>query len=419
MPSAAPEGELAPLDGLLPAQAARDAERRDFGVYIHVPYCKVRCGYCDFNTYTASELGGQANRENYADQVCAELTFGAHAMRNSGVPDRRVATVFFGGGTPTLLPSSDLVRMLQRVRDEWGLHDGAEVTTEANPDSVDEAYLHQLAAAGFTRVSFGMQSAVPSVLATLDRTHSPERVPQVVAWAREAGLQVSLDLIYGTPGETSEDWRVSLDAALACEPDHLSAYALIVERGTKLAARIRRGELSEPDGDLHAEMYELAESKLLAAGFTWYEISNWARSSNSVSRHNLAYWQGADWWGAGPGAHSHVGGVRWWNVKHPRAYADRIAGKVSPAQAREVLDLETRRVERVLLETRISDGMPVDVLAAHERSEIPALIAEGLIDGRAALGAGGSTSRVVPTLRGRLLADIIVHRLLGSTQARA
>lgn len=412
MPSAPPEGEPAPLDGALPATAAAGAASRDFGVYIHVPYCRVRCGYCDFNTYTASELGPGASQAGYAAQVEAELGLAAERLRDAGVPDRAAATVFFGGGTPTLLPAADLGGMLARVRDTWGLAPGAEVTTEANPDSVDETYLAALAAAGFTRVSFGMQSAVPHVLATLDRTHTPERVPEVVRWAREAGLQVSLDLIYGAPGESLDDWQRSLDAALACEPDHLSAYALIVEPGTKLAARIRRGELAEPDDDLHAEMYERADSVLGAAGYDWYEISNWSRSAATRSRHNLAYWRGADWWGAGPGAHSHVGGTRWWNVKHPRAYAERLAAGHSPALAREVLDGETRRTERVLLETRIADGLPIGVLAEGERRAVPELIAEGLIDGRAALGAGGSTPRVVPTLRGRLLADTVVHRLL-------
>lgn len=428
MPSILPDGDPAPADGSLPASAVEGAADRDFGVYVHVPYCRVRCGYCDFNTYTASELGGgvdgsgadgsSASQKGYATQAAAELSFGARALRSAGIEDRPASTVFFGGGTPTLLPASDLAMMLDRVRGEWGLAPGAEVTTEANPDSVDEAYLHALAEAGFSRVSFGMQSAVPAVLATLDRTHSPERVPQVVRWAREAGLQVSVDLIYGTPGETLADWRASLDAALACEPDHLSAYALIVEPGTKLAARIRRGEIAEPDDDLHAEMYETADRALADAGFEWYEISNWSRSRGpghgpTRSRHNLAYWRGADWWGAGPGAHSHVGGTRWWNVKHPRAYAERITAGVSPAHAREVLDAETRRTERVLLETRIADGLPVGALNDAERRAIPGLIADGLIDGRAALGAGGAAPRVVPTLRGRLLADTVVHRLLG------
>lgn len=414
VPSALPEGEPAPSDGALPRTAAIGAEERRFGVYLHVPYCRVRCGYCDFNTYTASELGGGASQAGYAAQAIREIEFGAGVLRRLETPSREVSTVFFGGGTPTLLPARDLAAMLHGVREQWGLAPDAEVTSEANPDSVDERYLHDLAEAGFTRVSFGMQSAVPAVLSVLDRTHEPARVPQVVSWARKEGLQVSIDLIYGTPGESLEDWQRSLDAALECEPDHLSAYALIVETGTKLAAQIARGEVAAPDDDLHAEMYELADERLSGAGFGWYEISNWSRSASSRSQHNLAYWRGDDWWGIGPGAHSHVGGTRWWNVKHPRAYADRIAVGASPAHARELLSDEDRRVERVLLETRIAEGLPISVLTEDERREIPALIAEGLIDGRAALGAGGSSPRVVPTLRGRLLADTVVHRLLRS-----
>lgn len=413
MAAALPEGEPAPRDGSLPASVAIGSSQRDFGVYIHVPYCRVRCGYCDFNTYTASELGEGATQDGYAAQARHELRLGARVLQDAGVEDRRVTTVFFGGGTPTLLPASDLVMLLDGVRNEWGLAGGAEITTEANPDSVDREYLEALARGGFTRVSFGMQSAVPHVLATLDRTHMPDRVPLVVRWAREAGLDVSLDLIYGTPGENLDDWRRSLEAAISFEPDHLSAYALIVERGTKLAAQIRRGEVAQPDDDLHAEMYELADALLAGAGFEWYEISNWARSREHRSRHNLAYWLGSDWWGVGPGAHSHIGGTRWWNVKHPRAYANRLAADESPALGREVLDSETQRVERVLLETRIRDGLPIEVLSADVKEIVPLLIAEGLIEGREALGVAGSSRRIVPTLRGRLLADTVVHRLLG------
>jgi len=412
VPSTFPEGQPAPADGSLDPRSAAGSQQRDFCVYVHVPYCRVRCGYCDFNTYTAEELGEGARRADYAQQVQRELAFGAQVLRKAGCADRPASSVFFGGGTPTMLPARDLTDILGTVRSLWGIRAGAEITTEANPDSVDKRYLSELAAAGFTRVSFGMQSAVTSVLATLDRTHTPARVPQVVAWAREAGLQVSLDLIYGTPGETLSDWARSLEAALECEPDHVSAYALIIEPGTKLAARIRRGEIEPPDDDLHADMYEMADARLRNAGFEWYEISNWSRSHDTRSRHNLVYWRGADWWGAGPGAHSHVGGTRWWNVKHPRAYAARIAAGASPAHAREVLDSETQRTERILLETRIRDGLPLAVLSEHERRAIPQLIADALIDGPAALGAGASTPRVIPTLRGRLLADTLVHRLL-------
>jgi putative oxygen-independent coproporphyrinogen III oxidase len=340
-------------------------------------------------------------------------------LKSAGLPSRAVSTVFFGGGTPTLLPADDLARMLSAVRDGWGLQAGAEVTTEANPDSVDAAYLVALKAAGFTRVSFGMQSAVPHVLATLERTHDPARIPLVVGWARDAGLDVSLDLIYGTPGESLADWRTSLEYAVEQAPDHLSAYALIVEDGTKLARQIRRGEVAEPDDDLAADMYELADELLREAGYEWYEVSNWARVSEGQptlnvadgaehrSRHNLAYWQGHDWWGVGPGAHSHIGGVRWWNVKHPAAYADRIAAGQSPAAGRETLDTETRRVERVLLTTRIRDGLSMTELTASGRTAVAGLIADELVDPAAAIHGS-----IRLTLRGRLLADAVVRRLL-------
>lgn len=406
MPSALPLADPAPLDGLLPASVTEGAAHRDFGVYLHVPFCRVRCGYCDFNTYTAEELRG-TKRSDYASQAAIEVELGARVLEQAGLPPREASTVFFGGGTPTLLPASDLVSMLEAVRSAWGIAQGAEVTTEANPDSVDLDYLRTLTSAGFTRVSFGMQSAVPHVLATLERTHDPERIPLVVEWAREAGLDVSLDLIYGTPGESIDDWRRSLEHAIAQQPDHLSAYALIVEDGTKLARQIRRGEVGQPDDDLEADMYELADRMLTSAGYEWYEVSNWARGSEHASRHNLAYWRGHDWWGVGPGAHSHVGGVRWWNVKHPAAYADRVLAGHSPAAGRETLDAATRRTESILLLSRIRDGLVIADLDPAARSAVAGLIADGLVDGSAAVRGS-----LVLTVQGRLLADAVVRRLL-------
>lgn len=406
MPSALPLADPAPPDGQLPASVVDGAAERSFCVYLHVPFCRVRCGYCDFNTYTAEELRG-TKRSDFARQAIEELAFAGRVLDSAGLPRRAASTVFFGGGTPTILPANDLAAMLASVRDTFGLQPDIEVTTEANPDSVDARYLLNLKAAGFTRVSFGMQSAVPSVLATLERTHDPERVPVVVGWARDAGLDVSLDLIYGTPGETVSDWRRSLEQALAQEPDHISAYALIVEDGTKLARQIRRGEVTEPDDDLAAELYEVADAMLSEAGYGWYEVSNWARGREHQSRHNLAYWTGQDWWGIGPGAHSHVGGVRWWNVKHPAAYADRIAAGLSPAAGRETLDAATRQVERILLATRLQDGLDVRELGDPARVAVAGLVADGLVDGPSAI-----QGRIVLTLRGRLLADAVVRALV-------
>ena len=405
MPGALPLGEPAPVDGSLPHSVIEGATDRRFGVYVHVPFCRVRCGYCDFNTYTSEELRG-TSRADYASQAVAEIALADNVLTRAGLPSREVSTVFFGGGTPTLLPASDLISMLGHVRDRWGLAPGAEVTTEANPDSVDLEYLKALRAAGFTRISFGMQSAVPHVLATLERTHDPERIPLVVEWARDAGLDVSLDLIYGTPGESLDDWRASLQQAIDQKPDHISAYALIIEEGTKLAGQIRRGQVAAPDDDLQADMYELADAMLAAAGYDWYEVSNWTSGAGRQSRHNLAYWQGQDWWGIGPGAHSHVGGVRWWNVKHPAAYAGRIAAGESPAAGRETLDEETRYLEEVLLATRIRDGLSIDRLESSARTAVAGLIADGLVHGAAAIAG-----RIELTLRGRLLADAVVRRL--------
>jgi len=409
---ALPDGDAAPADGALPDTVRAGAADRGFGVYLHVPFCTVRCGYCDFNTYTATELGGGASQVSYADTALAEVALGARVLRDAGLPERPVATVFVGGGTPTVLPPGDLVRMLDGVRDAWGLAPGAEVTTEANPDSVTPESLAALARGGFTRVSFGMQSAVPHVLATLDRTHDPRRIPDVVRWARDAGLAVSLDLIYGTPGESLGDWRASVEAALATGVDHVSAYALVVEAGTRMAVQVRRGELALPDEDDQAAKYELADDLLTAAGLHWYEVSNWARTPADACRHNLAYWRNDDWWGIGPGAHSHVGGVRWWNVKHPRAYAARLAEGVSPAAGRETVADEAARLERVMLGVRLGEGLPLDALSARARAEVGALVADGLVDGRSALGRGSAPGpRVVLTRRGRLLADAVVRAL--------
>ena len=384
--------------------------RRPFGVYVHVPFCTVRCGYCDFNTYTAEELGNApgASRWTYAGAAIAEIR---QARRVLGDHDVRVSTVFIGGGTPTLLKAIDLGAILAAIASEFGLEHDAEITTESNPDSVAQWDLEELRSVGFNRISFGMQSSVPHVLATLDRTHDPLRVPAVVDWARGAGFeQVSLDLIYGTPGETLSDWEASLDAALACRPDHMSAYSLIVEDGTALSRRVRNGELPMPDDDDLADKYELADDRFEAAGLSWYEVSNWARDEASRCRHNLLYWTGGDWWGVGPGAHSHVGGTRWWNVKHPAAYADRLQAGLSPAQAREVLDHETRRLERMLLELRLGDGLALDVLDDVGRKAVPDLVLRGLIAPSGT--ASGPGRRLTLTRTGRLLADAVLRDLV-------
>ncbi|WP_336646085.1 radical SAM family heme chaperone HemW [Microbacterium sp. USHLN186] len=416
MAGALPLGDPAPADGRLPADLPVDPAV-PFSAYLHVPFCRVRCGYCDFNTYTATELRG-ARQDEYADTLIREIELARAVLGETG-GIRPLDTVFFGGGTPTLLPPGDLARMLTAATAAFGIRDGAEVTVEANPDTVTPDVVRTLVGAGVTRLSIGMQSAVPHVLAALDRTHRPENVRTAVEAARAAGLDVSVDLIYGAPGETLADWERSLDAALALQPDHISAYALIIEDGTKLARQIRRGDVPAPDDDLQADMYEAADARLAAAGFEWYEVSNWARPSTALrqaqgpspvdhrSRHNMAYWRGSDWWGFGPGAHSHVAGLRWWNVKHPAAYAQRLASGDSPAAGRERPDPEARTLERVLLQSRLAEGLAIADIAAQRRARVAELIGDGLIDPQAAL----RERRVRLTLRGRLLADAVVRAL--------
>lgn len=409
---AQPIGAPAPLDGRIPAGSAVRCEERDFSLYVHVPFCSVRCGYCDFNTYATDDFGNGVGLGSYAQDAVAELEFAQRVLRESGVPDRPLYSIFFGGGTPTKLPAADLVTVLQSAIELFGLQKGAEVTTEANPDSVTRDDLFELRAGGFTRVSFGMQSVIPSVLEVLDRTHTPANVPKVVQWAKEAGLQVSVDLIYGTPGETLEQWRESAQAAVSYQPDHISAYSLIIEEGTKLAAQIRRGDYQMPDNDLMADMYLAAEEIFSAAGYHWYEVSNYSTTEATRSRHNYAYWRNQDWWGIGPGAHSHINGTRWWNLKHPVPYAHKVREGLSPAAAREVLSAETRRFEDIMLQVRVIDGLHISKLDGSRspqdiESSLDWLQAQGLIEPRAR-----SEGRVQLTLQGRLLGDAVTRELL-------
>ncbi len=404
MPSSLPTGEPVPADGRLPESATASLGRQPFGCYVHVPFCQTRCGYCDFNTYTAAELGNGVSRGSYAGLVIDEIRLARRVLGATVLP---VTTVFFGGGTPTLLPPGDLGAILRAIDGEIGLEPFAEVTVEANPETVDERALAGLRAAGMTRISLGMQSAVPQVLAVLDRVHQPGRPAQCARWARAAGFEhVSLDLIYGTPGESEAGWRESLAAALAAGPDHLSAYALIVEEGTRLAARITCGELPAPDDDVMADRYLAADDQLSASGLSWYEISNWAADDAARCRHNMLYWTSGDWWGFGPGAHSHVGGTRWWNVKHPAAYGARIASGQSPAHAREILTKRQQRFERILLLTRLAEGCPLSELEPAGRAAAQAAAADGL-----ALEEAYAAGRVVLTRQGRLLADSVVRAL--------
>ncbi|KAA0094671.1 coproporphyrinogen III oxidase [Mycolicibacterium sp. P1-18] len=374
-----------------------------FGVYVHVPFCATRCGYCDFNTYTPAELGG-ANPDGWLEAMKVELELAAHQLSFRGaVPE--ASTVFVGGGTPTMLGGERLASVLDAVRANFTLAAGAEVTTEANPESTTPELLDRLRTAGFTRLSLGMQSTAPHVLAALDRVHSPGRALTAAADARAAGFEhVNLDLIYGTPGETDDDLARSVDAAIGAGVDHVSAYALVVEEGTALARRVRRGELPAPDDDVLATRYELLDARLVAAGFDWYEVSNWSRAGGEC-RHNLGYWDGGEWWGAGPGAHGYTDGTRWWNVKHPNAYAEMLARRELPVGGREELSAPERHTEDVMLTVRLRGGLPVTLLDAEERSRADELCRSGLLVDRG--------EAMVLTDRGRLLADAVVREVLG------
>jgi len=365
------------------------------GIYVHVPFCAARCGYCDFNTYVPSD-GEQPSA--YLEAALREIE-----LARAELGARRVSTVFIGGGTPTLL-GDELPRLLDGIRDAFGLLDGAEVTTEANPESTDPALLVRLRQAGFTRISLGMQSAATHVLRTLDRVHTPGRASAAAIEAREAGFEhVSLDLIYGTPGETDADWARTLEAALAVQPDHISAYALTVEKGTAMSRAVRSGALPAPDDAEQARRYAYADELLGAHGFDWYELSSWAASPEARCRHNIGYWRSYDWWGIGPGAHSHVAGVRWWNVLRPAAYAQALAEGRSPAAGREVLSAEERALEGVMLGLRERGGLTLASLSAAgvEAAELEVTRRRVTItDGTVQL-----------TRRGRLFADAVIREL--------
>jgi len=367
--------------------------------YVHIPYCIKRCGYCDFNTYTPSELQDGATLEivsnDYIDAVLREL---------ESAPKDEVPTIFFGGGTPSLLPAHDLGRVITAIKARNGLTPDCEITLEANPDSVTQEKLEGYLATGFNRISFGMQSAQPHVLAVLDRTHNPANVKRAVDMARAAGFQsISVDLIYGTPGESLEDWRSTVTEALSLDIDHISAYALIVETGTKLAAQIKRGELTMPNDDLMADMYLLVDQMCNDAGLNWYEISNWAKPGKECL-HNIAYWKSANWWGLGPGAHSHVDAKRFWNVKHPTAYKQKLFAGESPIADSEDLTAEQLRDESIMLAIRMRTGLALSLLTDSAKENLEAYKLSGhleLIEGAFQL-----------TAQGRLIADRLVREAL-------
>lgn len=379
-----------------------------FGVYLHVPFCATRCGYCDFNTYTPGEVGAGASQGDYLDAISRELELAVAAHPEL---QRSADTIFIGGGTPSLLGAHGLSRLLDGVRNTFGISANAEITTESNPESTSPEFFDGLLEAGFTRVSLGMQSAVPQVLATLDRTHTPGRPAAAVAEARAAGFRhLNLDIIYGTPGESMADLDETLAAVLATEVDHVSAYSLIVEPGTAMARKVRRGELAMPDDDDLADRYERIDRALSSAGFDWYEVSNWSRPGGQC-RHNMLYWRDGNWWGAGPGAHSHLGDSRFFNVKHPARYAAVVSNGQLPVQDSEALSPHDRHVEAIMLGLRLSEGIAADILQPAEREAAQAQVAAGMLEFvPAATPAGAQRLRL--SERGRLLADAIIVDIL-------
>lgn len=380
---------------------------RPLSFYIHIPYCVKRCGYCDFNTYTPGELKPGSDIAQVSNGYIDLLIQEGKIARSEVKTTEPIATIFFGGGTPTLMEPADLGRVLNSLEADFGFASNIEITIEANPDTVSSAKLAALRGIGINRISFGMQSAVPHVLAVLDRTHNPENVIKATTWAREVGFeQVSADLIYGAPGESLEDWETTIDAALELPITHISAYALIVESGTKLAAQVKRGEVIIPEDDQTADKYLMADEKFRKAGFNWYELSNWAKPEGEC-RHNIAYWEGADWWGLGPGAHSHLNGKRFWNVKHPTAYRERLEAKQSPVMDSEELSLVEIESERVMLGIRLPRGLEKISLASESLARLDSYLIGGQISQEQ-----WDQGQISLTISGRLMADRIVREIL-------
>lgn len=378
------------------------SSRSEVSLYVHIPFCSSRCGYCDFNTYTAQELSGGIQQSSFHEVLIQEVVLAAQTLNRP-----TVSTVFFGGGTPTMIGAPALINILEVIGREFSLSSNVEITTEANPDSVDEQMFRELKSGGFTRISLGMQSVSPTVLRVLQRTHTPGASESAARMARKAGFEhVNMDLIYGTPGESNADVRESVDAALAAGVNHVSAYSLIVEDGTPLARQVRAGELSAPDEDVCADRYEIIDEMLTSAGLHWYEVSNWAIPGVEC-KHNQAYWRGADWWGIGPGAHSHQAGTRWWNHKHPSTYA-RSLEEGSPRAGEEILTADQMHAESVMLGLRTRQGVPFDLLSEAERIRCRDLAVQGVLD---MTGVESGVARV--SQAGRLVADLAIREILG------
>lgn len=388
-----PLGEKWPENNQLEPQLFRDSS---FHAYVHVPFCTVRCGYCDFNTYTQQEMPA-VSLSTFHVPLIEEIRLSYEVLANSSLPQAPLSSVFFGGGTPSLFSAEQTAQILHELFEKFGRTEDCEITLEANPESTSPELLENLRSAGVNRISFGVQSFDEQVLKVLDRQHNPYSVSPIVLKAKELGFTTSVDLIYGAPFEDMDSWKRTVEKALELGTSHISSYSLIVEEGTKLARQIKRGDLPEVDEDLNAEKYELAAKAFGEAGLGWYEVSNFGVEA----KHNLAYWQSQNWWGYGPGAHSHISGNRFWNLKHPARYAEQL--KNGPAAA----GIE-KLTERQMLEEQLMLGLRTKY--GVERALLAKL---GVDSARVAeqIGQGNLTlvgDRVVSTDRGRLLIDRLV-----------
>jgi putative oxygen-independent coproporphyrinogen III oxidase len=361
------------------------------GLYVHVPFCLTRCGYCDFNTY--------AGLDHLSTPYVEALRREAELWSNEWA-DARFVSLFLGGGTPTTLPAPVLSGLLDHLRTTFAFTGRPEVTVEANPDTVNVAYLSGLREAGVTRLSLGVQSFDPTVLHALERIHGPQAARRAFAATREAGFDnVNLDLIYGANGESLDSWRQTLEEAIALGPDHLSCYALTIEPATPLGRKVAAGEIPAPDPDLQAAMYDLACDLLARAGYEHYEVSNWAHPRHWCV-HNMGYWEGRPYLGLGAGAHSYRDGRRWWNVRPPQQYLELVSAGARPIGGEEHLTDEDRRLERLLLQLRTAVGVPVEWVAEDR--------AAGFVEDGLAVRRG---DRLVLTERGLFLANDLVLAL--------
>ena len=368
----------------------------NFGIYVHVPFCTVRCGYCDFNTYTPDELQRADAAETWAESLVKEITYSLEQIEKPQI----LKSIFFGGGTPSLLSPEILKKIFTKVSSEFNLAKDIEITLEANPDTITKEIVKTWIDLGINRISIGMQSSDSAVLKTLDRTHNPENVKKAVNILQAAGLSnFSLDLIYGTPGESLTSWEQTVTTAIELEPPHISAYALTIEPGTALYRKTKLQQIPPVSADDQADKYLLLDKILSERNLPWYEISNWAQPGFEC-QHNLNYWNNQNWWGYGPGAHSHIAGVRWWNVKHPFSYSKKLTAEKNAIEEKEILSTAQINLERVMLALRLKSS---DLKEIVPNATLINWLREGYLK--------EDLNNFELTPKGRLLLDTLVNQL--------